>query len=61
MGRRGEQEKRNGKREIRGHAKESKLLPGRLRKKGLPQPAPSLSSLPQGEKIKESSQLYAGC
>ena len=33
----------------------------RLRKKGLPQPAASLLSLPEGEKIEEGSQFYAGC
>jgi hypothetical protein len=32
-------------------------LPSRVRKKGIPQPAPSLSSLPIGREVKESSHL----
>ena len=33
----------------------------RLRKKGIPQPALSLSSLPVGREVKESSHLLPGC
>src|SRR5271169_6551674 len=31
---------------------------GRLRKKGIPQPAPSISSLPVGREVKESSHPF---
>src|SRR5579863_4756896 len=39
------------------HFGELETTPGRLRKKGIPQPAPSLSSLPAGREVKESSHL----